>query len=204
MNDNIYTNSEIDRDISILYLRDLLFMENIKAKLCRDINAVDSEIIKLKNNYRQPRESDETAEETQMLLKRGRMYREYCEILMMLNNAYSVNIIPAELRQICAVYYLYNYMVSSNESLSAALSYCKSNDIVTARNNEKTVSKALQMPLNDTLLNQSRSVLAQAAKTADDAMSAAQYSQIASIDAELEKWIASADYFKHKTEANKG
>lgn len=122
-----------------------------------------------------------------------------------LRNAYDVNIIPLQFRNIQGIYYLYDYISTSNQSLSEALMQCNLEAIKEKLDNVIQLhSKAIiqQAEANAALYEQNQKILETAQATMNNTAVAAKYAQIAAINSELslklqEKSLAyqSADFW---------
>lgn len=106
-----------------------------------------------------------------------------------LNKAYSQNIIPLQFRNLTGVFYLYDYLSTSNESLSNALMQCNLEAI--KQQLDKIIrlqSKAIiqQAQANAALYEQNQRILEAAQATMENTAVAAKYAQISAINSILE------------------
>lgn len=106
----------------------------------------------------------------------------------LLNQAYSANIIPSQFRNIQGIYYLYDYLSTSNQSLSDALMQCnleaikqKLDEVINLQ------SKAIvqQAQANEKLFEQNQRILETAEATMNNTAIAAKYAQISAVNSEL-------------------
>lgn len=114
------------------------------------------------------------------------MSREKLDVQKKLQEAYSANIIPLQFRNIQGIYYLYDYMSTSNQGLSEALMQCNLDAIKQQLNKvielqSETVIQQAQ--LNTTLFEQNRRILETAQATMNNTAVAAKYAQISATNA---------------------
>lgn len=106
----------------------------------------------------------------------------------LLEKAYSANIIPLQFRNIQGIYYLYDYISTSNQSLSEALMQCNLEAIKEKLDNViKLQSTAIiqQAEANAALYEQNQKILETAQATMNNTAVAAKYAQISAINSEL-------------------
>lgn len=161
----------------------------------------------------QKRYSRETQEETirvkkeqeekgRLLPIRQAMYDEYIAANQLLANAYSIDIIPSQFRNLYAVYYIYDFISTSNESFSNALMHCdldaiKSKlDAIIANQETIILNQAVIMAQNEGLMQQNKKHMKHLASIEQNQATAIKYSQIAANNAEACAWIAAANYIK--------
>lgn len=121
----------------------------------------------------------------------------------MLSKAYSANIIPNQFRNIQGVYYLYDYLSTSNQSLSEALLQCNLEaikqklDTMINLQSEMIVEIAQQNAKTDKIIQQNRELLSSVkevgvhtANAAEAAREAAQYAQISATNSEVTRELA--------------
>lgn len=114
------------------------------------------------------------------------MSKEKLDVQKKLQEAYSANIIPLQFRSIQGIYYLYDYMSTSNQGLSEALMQCNLDAIKQQLNKvielqSETVIQQAQ--LNTTLFEQNRRILETAQATMNNTAIAAKYAQISATNA---------------------
>lgn len=114
------------------------------------------------------------------------MSKEKLDVQKKLQEAYSANIIPLQFRNIQGIYYLYDYMSTSNQGLSEALMQCNLDAIKQQLNKvielqSETVIQQAQ--LNTTLFEQNRRILETAQATMNNTAIAAKYAQISATNA---------------------
>ena len=125
---------------------------------------------------------------------------ELSEINSMLEKAYSINIIPSQFRNIWAVYYLYDFLSTSNQSLEEALLHCDLNEIkqqlniIIEQNRQILINQAIQIAQNDDLVAQNNHMINRLAQVEKNTALAAQYAEVAAINAECNAKIAAAQY----------
>lgn len=102
-----------------------------------------------------------------------------------LNEAYSINIIPLTFRNIQGIYYLYDYLSTSNQSLSEALMQCNLEAIKQKLDSAINLQgKAIiqQAQANHALFAQNQRILETAQATMNNTAVAAKYAQICAIN----------------------
>lgn len=120
-----------------------------------------------------------------------------------LNEAYSANIIPNQFRNIQGVYYLYDYLSTSNQTLSEALLQCNLEaikqklDKMISLQSAMVVEIAQQNAKTDKIIQQNRELLSSVkevgvhtANAAESAREAAQYAQISATNSEITRELA--------------
>lgn len=130
------------------------------------------------------------------------MKKEFQTAENLLEQAYSVNILPMQFRNIYAVYYLYDYLSTSFETLRDALLQCNLDEIkqklntVIEQQQEIILNQAIMISQMAELQAQNQEMLYHAAATEQNTALAAQYAQIAANNAEACAWIGVAQYIK--------
>lgn len=118
----------------------------------------------------------------------------------LLQKAYSVNIVPAPYRNIQAVFYLYEYLSTSYETIQNALWHCNFKEmkmeVVIQQQSDMLLEQAVQSARLEDMRTQNLRLLQHAAATERNTALAAQYSRIAANNAEANAWIGLANYFK--------
>lgn len=114
--------------------------------------------------------------------------KEKEEITELLRQAYSANIIPLQFRNIQGVYYLYDYLSTSTQSLSDALMQCnldaikqKLDEII----NLQSQTIVQQAQANAALYEQNQRILEAAEATMNNTAVAAKYAQISAVNSQL-------------------
>lgn len=108
----------------------------------------------------------------------------------LLDKAYSLNIIPAKYRNIYAIYFLYEYMTTSNATLSEALYQCVLDEIsrkldnVIRQQREAIILSARQNALNEQIVRQNDEILRHAIAIEKNTELSTKYSHIAAINSE--------------------
>lgn len=145
-----------------------------------------------------------------MAKERMGLNKELREVQHLLKKAYSSNIIPGAFRNnLYAIYYLYDFINTSNESFSTALLHYDLNEIKTkldkiiAQQQEIIIQQSLIMAQNSQQLAQNQeflkklsSIEASSAQTAYNTAQSAYYSEIAANNSEVCAWIGIANYLK--------
>lgn len=128
---------------------------------------------------------------------------EFEKVNELIGQAYNVNIIPQQFRNLYAVYYLSNFISTSNESLSTALLHCDLNTIkqkldeIIEQQQEIIINQALIIAQNEKTQEQNRQQLQYLSSIEQNTDRAAQYAEIASINAKACAWIGVANYIKN-------
>jgi len=105
-----------------------------------------------------------------------------------LQQAYSLNIIPAPYRNIQSIYYLYEYLSTSNESLTSALTHADLESIKQKLDKMISLQGTMiiqQAQANRALFEQNQRILEAARNIENNSAVAAQYSQISAINSEV-------------------
>lgn len=128
--------------------------------------------------------------------------RELKKATELLQTAYDINIIPTQFRNVYAVYYLNDFIQTSNESLSTALLHFDLNEIkqkldtVIKQQEEIIINQAIIQAQNEQMIKQNTNMLNSLASIEGNTRMASQYAQIASNNAEACAWIGLANYIK--------
>lgn len=130
------------------------------------------------------------------------MQEELCDAEDLLLESYSTNLIPKQYRDIYAAFYLYDYLSTSNESLSNALLHYNLEELkvkldeVIRQQSEILLEMAIQSAYLADIQTATQKTLQHAAATEQNTALAAQYAQIAANNAEACAWIGVAQYIK--------
>lgn len=114
-----------------------------------------------------------------------------------LDKAYSANIIPMQFRNIEGVYYLYDYLSTSNQSLSEALMQANLEaikqrlDEIIEKQSAQIVLQAQANAKLDEVISRNRKILETAQATMNNTAIAAKYAQITAVNTELTARLAS-------------
>ncbi|MDO4731245.1 MAG: zinc ribbon domain-containing protein [Clostridia bacterium] len=121
----------------------------------------------------------------------------------LLEQAYSINIIPAKYRNIYAAYFLYEYISTSTVSLSEALYHCdldeisRKLDVIIEQQREIIMELARSNALNEQIIRQNEETLRHAIAAENNTALAAQYSQVAAVNTNTVATIQSYYFFKN-------
>lgn len=132
------------------------------------------------------------------------MTKELEKASRILEQAYDINIVPKQFRDLYAVYYLADFITTSNESLSTALlnynlEIIKEKlDKIIDQQQEIIINQALAMVQNEKIMKQNEANLQHLASIEQNTERAAQYAQIAANNAEACAWIGIANYINKK------
>ena len=105
-----------------------------------------------------------------------------------LQEAYNANIIPLAFRNIHGIYYLYDYLSTSNQSLSEALMQCNLEAIKEKLDNVIELQKksiVQQAQANAAIYEQNQRILETAQATMNNTAVAAKYAQISAVNSAL-------------------
>lgn len=128
---------------------------------------------------------------------------EKIDIEKKLQEAYSANIIPLQFRNIQGIYYLYDYMSTSNQSLSEALMQCNLEaikqklDRVINLQGEMIVQQAQQ---SAALYEQNQQILETAQATMNNTAVAAKYAQISATNSAISLKLQSKELAYQKAD----
>lgn len=120
-----------------------------------------------------------------------------------LNSAYSANIIPLQFRNIQGIYYLYDYISTSNQSLSEALMQCNLEAIKQKLDSViELQGKAIiqQAQANAAIMEQNQRILETAQATMQNTAVAAKYAQICAVNSELSLKLQAKDLAYQKAD----
>ena len=127
---------------------------------------------------------------------------EYQKATNVLQRAYSVNIIPLQFRNIYGVYYLYDYLSTSRESLQSALMNYNL-DAIKARldrvisNQEDIISiQYIQCAKMDFMAEQNKHIIKIAQSIENSSQNAARYAGIAASNTEAIAYFKLSEYFR--------
>lgn len=163
---------------------------------------------KKEQEYELEKENDEKRVESELLEKdrmslvRKNMDIEIEQANTLLDKAYSINIIPSQFRNLHAIYYLYDFLSTSNETLTSGLMHCDLDvikqklDTVIEQQQTTILNQAIIMAQNEQMIKQNDEQLKHIISAERNAEKAATYAQIASVNAETSAWIGVADYIK--------
>lgn len=118
----------------------------------------------------------------------------------LINRSYDANIVPKQFRNIYALYFLSDYMKTSNESFSNALLHFDLNEIklkldkIIEQQQEIIIRQAILASQNRELLQQNKLKLEKLSAIESNSKQAAQYAEIAAANAETCAWISKANY----------
>lgn len=128
---------------------------------------------------------------------------ELSKLEELLKKAYNRNIIPGVFRNnLYAVFYLHDFISTSNESFATALLHYDLNEIkakldtVISQQQEIIIRQSIMVAQNKQLLQQNKNQLHKLSQIEDNTYRAAQYAEIAANNAEACAWISMANYLK--------
>lgn len=160
--------------------------ENYKTNM----NRYNSELEKY-NNELSRREAEFNELNEVFLQKYGELLKEQEEFGELLEKAYSANIIPKPFRNIEGVYYLYDYISTSNQSLSEALTQANL-DAIKQRleamievQSAQVIQQAQANAKLGTLQAQNEHIARLAEAVMNNTAVSAQYAQISAVNSEL-------------------
>lgn len=142
--------------------------------------------------------------DTQSLIKKlNGIYDEHTKVTELLTKAYNVNIIPKQFRNLQAIYFLHDYISTSNETLSSAFLHCDLDvikqklDIIIEQQEEIIIGQAILASQNAELLRKNQQTLDKLSSIDENTSRSAQYAEIAANNAEACAWIGLANYIKN-------
>lgn len=148
-----------------------------------------------------PQKYKENAKKIQPAVdKRSGISNEISKAKKLLKKAYDINLIPQQFRNIYAVWFIYDYIATSNESLSAAFLHCDLDkikqklDTIIEQQKEIIINQRILMAQNAQMIEQNSQTLNRLASIERNTERAAQYAEIASNNAETCAWIGLANY----------
>lgn len=109
----------------------------------------------------------------------------------LLNSAYEINIIPQQFRNLYAIYYLYNYLSTSQSTLESAMLHfdlqeIKSKlDIVIYQQQQIILQQAWQLAQNAKLIEQNEKLIQCAISTCRNTRHAEQYARISAVNSDV-------------------
>lgn len=144
---------------------------------------------------------DNEAKMHELKIIRDAIEKEMHEAAELLKNAYDLNIIPQHFRNIYAVYFLYDFISTSNESLTTAMLHCDLDsikqklDTVIDKQVELILGQAVIASQNEKLMMQNRATLYHLANIEQNTSVSAQYAKMAENHLATLNWIARSDHF---------
>ncbi|MBR5514783.1 MAG: zinc ribbon domain-containing protein [Clostridia bacterium] len=123
----------------------------------------------------------------------------------LLDDAYTINIIPAKYRNIYGIYFLYEYISTSVVSLSEALYHCdldeisKKLDVVIEQQKVAILEMARANALNEQMVRQNEKMLKHAIAIENNTALAAQYVRVAAVNSNTIASLQTYKYFKNGT-----
>lgn len=107
------------------------------------------------------------------------------------DKSYQINIIPQQMRNIYAVYYLYNYLSTSQSSLESAMLHFDLNEIkskldtMILQQQQIILQQAQQIAQNERIIAQNEEIIDHAIATEHNIERAAQYAEVAAANSEV-------------------
>ncbi|MCD7890491.1 MAG: hypothetical protein LUG26_01565 [Ruminococcus sp.] len=140
---------------------------------------------------------------TKAKVRRGDLTADIQSTKEHLQKAYSLNIIPLQFRNIQGIYYLYDYISTSNQGLSEALMQCNLDAIKQKLDNVIRLQGAAivqQAQANAQLYQQNQQILATAQATMNNTAIAAKYAQISAINSKVSLKLQSKELAYQKAD----
>lgn len=128
--------------------------------------------------------------------------KEITEISDLLDDAYSINIIPSKFRNVYAAYFLYDFISTSTATLNEALLHCDLDTIqqkldeVIRQQEAMIMELAYQNALSQQVIQQNGQMLEYAIQTENNTALAAQYNKIAANNTSIVAAIQMSEYLK--------
>lgn len=137
------------------------------------------------------------------LQDRTNLNRELADLDEVIRKAYDLNIIPKPFRNnVYAVYYLYEFIRTSRESLTTALLHLDLNEIkrkldkIIEQQQEIIIQQAITVARNQELLMNNKKQLQRMASIESNASLSSKYAEIAACNARACAWIGLANYLR--------
>ena len=198
-------------DIKKQKLQDILTKEvEQERRMEKYQKDLDAHKVKLNKKYKEMQSSVKKAND-----EAAKVQADINNIKYMLDNAYSANIIPMQFRNIQGVYYLYDYLSTSNQTLSEALVQCNLEAIKQKLDKMIQLQSAMiiqQAQTNaklDRIVEQNDQILETALKTmyktaeiAEQTKLSAQYAKISAANSELTVMLAQEQLTYQKAQLN--
>ena len=151
-----------------------------------------------------PIEYQKTLDKIEVMKKQyEEIKNEYEYANRLLTKEYDVNILPKQFRDIYAVYYLCDFINTSNETLAMALLNYNLDiikqklDQIIEQQQEMIINQALMMAQNEKIMVENKKQLRYLSSIEKNTDRATQYAQIAANNAEACAWIGLANYIKN-------
>jgi|GEM_PF-5845037 len=144
----------------------------------------------------------ELQEKERLASIRSQMYDEWQRIDALLKKTYDINIIPSQFRGLYAVYYLFEFLSTSQETLKEALLHCdldeikRKLDIIIQQQEQIILNQELQSAQLDGLRQQNDEMLKYAIETEKNTNMSAKYSQVAATNTEALFYMSVAQYIR--------
>ncbi len=174
-----------DRDISLFEQNDIYDdLDKHFDEICEDFKQTITEEYKVKTHTIDSLEN-----------KKEKLKYNLVEAKRILNKLYSINIIPEQYRNIYAVYYLHDFISTSEFSLETALLHCDLDEIKVKLDKiinlqmEIIINQAEQEAQNKKLYEQNQRTLEKLSEIEGNTYYAAQYAEIAADNAETVAWL---------------
>ncbi len=210
---NMFRWLEVEANMSFLTSRNAWYSNWGFLKDIRNKNTSISEFQRVYKAFinKAPQEyRTKLANNSRMARERLGVSRELQQARRLLERVYKCNIIPGTFRyNLYAIWFLYDYINTSNESLSSAFLHFDLNEIKTkldkviAQQQEIIINQSLIMAQNDEMIEQNQmylhklSSLEQTASQIEyNTAQGAYYSEIAANNSEVCKWLSMANYLR--------
>jgi hypothetical protein len=138
---------------------------------------------------------------SEMNHKHKMLCKEWDEAKSLLQKFYQVNIIPESFRNdLYAIFYLHNFVTTSNMSFETALLHYNLEEIkakldtIIKQQQEIIINQAITIAQNKTICEQNQRQLEKLSNIESNSYYAAQYAEIAAKNAEAAAWIGLANY----------
>ena len=144
----------------------------------------------------------EIIEKSKLQEDRALMYAEYEKAYNLLQKAYDINVIPKQFRNIYAVFYLHEFITTSNEPLSNALLHFdletikRQLSVVISQQQQIILNQQIIMAQNEQIIKENQKQLKKLSALEDNTERAAQYAAIAANNTEACALLAAAHYIR--------
>jgi hypothetical protein len=128
------------------------------------------------------------------------IYSEWEKVGNILTDTYSANLVPSQFRNLYAVYYLYEFLSTSQETLKEALLHCDLDvikqklDVIISQQRELIIQQAITNAHLANIQKQNDEMLEHAIATEHNTAKAAQYAKVAAANTEAMVYVGVAQY----------
>lgn len=154
--------------------------------------------------YEEVRLNNERCEKQELSTMLNSCYSDLKETERLLEEAYSLNIIPSKYRNLYAIYFIYDYLSTSiSATLKDALQHCALDEIsqkldaIIENQREMIMLQARNNALSEQIVRQNDEILQRAIAIENNTALAAQYSRVAAINSQTVAQVQSYYFYKN-------